>query len=337
MNYLTRILDKYKIKKTSELLNVSPGTVQRWVVLKKIPSEYTFDLMTLLEIPIDYSQFTYSQKNQYFTSKVVVNECILNIQNIIPDYQEYLFVEPSAGNGAFIGGILNIPRIIAMDIEPMHEGIIKQDYLTWLPDSKENKIIVFGNPPFGLRGHSALKFINHSAKFADYVCFILPQLFESDGKGSPRKRVDKGFGLVYSKKIEGGEYSTPDSNKIKINCVFQIWKRGGNNIINNIQNILNTPNIKIYSLSDGGTPGTTRNKEYLNKCDMYLPSTCFGADKMKVYSSFEYLPGRKGYGVIFTDKILVDKAMNTDWTSVAFLSTNSAYNLRRSLIQSVFG
>lgn len=331
MDYLTRILDTYSVKKTSELLNVSAGTVQRWVLLKKVPSEYTFDLMNILCIPIDYSQFNYSQKNQYFTSKVVVNECILDIQNNIPNYQEYLFIEPSAGNGAFIG---NIPNILAMDIEPMHERVIKQDYLTWFPESKENKIIVFGNPPFGLRGHSALKFINHSAKFADYVCFILPQLFESDGKGSPRKRV-KGFELIFSKKIEGGEYSTPDSNKIRINCVFQIWKRGGNIIIPNINN--NIPKIKIYSLSDGGTPGTTRNKEYLSKCDIYLPSTCFGADKMKVYSSFHYLPGRKGYGVIFTDKILVDKAINTDWTSVAFLSTNSAYNLRSSLILSVFG
>jgi hypothetical protein len=334
MEYITRLLDENTIKKTSELLNVSAGTVQRWVLLKKVPSEYTFDLMNLLGIPIDYSQFTYSQKNQYFTDKEIVNECMQIIRNEIPNYQEYLFVEPSAGNGSFIGNILNIPRIIAMDVEPMNEKITKQDYLTWLPDSKENKIIVFGNPPFGLRGHSALKFINHSAKFADYVCFILPQLFESDGKGSPRKRVDKGFGLVYSKKIEGGEYSTPGLNKIKINCVFQIWKRGDNNNNTNIPNIPN--NIIIYSLSDGGTPGTTRNKELLNKCDIYLPSTCFGADKMKVYSSFEYLPGRKGYGVIFNDKKLVNKAMNTDWTSVAFLSTNSAYNLRRSLIQSVF-
>ena len=38
--------------------------------------------------------------------------------------------------------------------------------------------------------------LNHSNKFSDYVCFILPQLFESDGKGVPRKRV-KGFNLLH--------------------------------------------------------------------------------------------------------------------------------------------
>jgi hypothetical protein len=48
----------------------------------------------------------------------------------------------------------------------------------------------------------ALRFINHSNNFhAEYVCFILPQLFESDGKGVPRKRV-KGFNLIHSEKIE---------------------------------------------------------------------------------------------------------------------------------------
>ena len=47
-------------------------------------------------------------------------------------------------------------------------------------------------------------FINHSSKFADYVCFILPQLFESDGKGVPRKRV-KGLNLIHSEKLEDQE------------------------------------------------------------------------------------------------------------------------------------
>jgi len=36
--------------------------------------------------------------------------------------------------------------------------------------------------------------------FADYVVFILPQIFESDGKGVPRKRVE-GYNLTYSEKI----------------------------------------------------------------------------------------------------------------------------------------
>ena len=56
--------------------------------------------------------------------------------------------------------------------------------------------------------------------------------------------------------------------------------------------------IKIYSLSNGGTASTTRNKKMLNKCDVYLPSTCFGKENMKVYDSFEELPNKRGYGII---------------------------------------
>jgi hypothetical protein len=55
---------------------------------------------------------------------------------------------------------------------------------------------------------------------------------------------------------------------------------------------------------------------------------------MRVYDSFEELPNRKGYGIIFhtarEERISTSKAIA--WNQVSFLSTNSAYNLRTSLI-----
>ena len=73
-------------------------------------------------------------------------------------------------------------------------------------------------------------------------------------------------------------------------------------------------------------------------CDAYLPSTCFGKDNMKYYDSFDALPGRKGYGVVFNkDKEEnLKKFKNITWSDVAFLSTNSAYNLRSSQITNQF-
>ena len=96
-------------------------------------------------------------------------------------------------------------------------------------------------------------------------------------------------------------------------------------------------NIKIYSLSDGGTISTTRNKKMIDKCDIYIPSTCFGKENMKCYDDFEKLPNRRGYGIVFnTDKdIMLKKMLNIEWDKVAFLSTNSAYNLRSSQIYSL--
>ena len=92
--------------------------------------------------------------------------------------------------------------------------------------------------------------------------------------------------------------------------------------------------MKVYSLSDGGTPSTTRNKKMHNNCDIYLPSTCFGKENMKYYNSFESLPSRKGYGIVFLEnkEENIEKFKKIIWRDVAFLSTNSAYNIRSSQI-----
>ena len=93
--------------------------------------------------------------------------------------------------------------------------------------------------------------------------------------------------------------------------------------------------MRIYSLSDGGTPSSTRNKKMLNNCDIYLPSTTF--QKMKTFDSFEKLPHRRGYGiVVYQNKQKIKEIFKkNDWNKTAFSSTNSALNLRTSLIEQV--
>ena len=244
-----------------------------------------------------------------------------------------IYIEPSAGNGSFFN-ILPNNRKIGIDIEKFNNNeIIIEDYLKWEPmiDLKK-KYIVIGNQPFGLRGQLALKFINHSCKFADYVCFILPPLFESDGKGVPRKRV-KGLNLIYSEKLKSSDFEDPKGKKIKIQCIFQIWSKNHLNSNYDIKENINN-NIKIYSLSDGGTSSTTRNKKMFYKCDIYIPSTCYGKNNMKYYINFNDLPKRRGYGIVFNinKEENIEKFKSIIWSDIAFLSTNSAYNLRTSQI-----
>jgi hypothetical protein len=76
----------------------------------------------------------------------------------------------------------------------------------------------------------------------------------------------------------------------------------------------------------------------IDKCHIYLPSTCFGKENMKCYDSFEELPNKRGYGLIFNNNInkMIIKCKNINWQNISFLSTNSAYNLRTSLILSQF-
>jgi hypothetical protein len=323
---LIEVLKTHKLKWVAEELNLAQGTIKRWQELANVPPQYRFDLLRILSKDIDYSKYTSKEKDQFFTPPEVAEKCwkIFN-ENIVSE--GYTFIEPSAGDGSFLKFLPT--GSIALDIEPRAPTVMKQDYLSWLPP--DGKYVVFGNPPFGLRGHLALKFINHSAKFADYVCFILPQLFESDGKGSPRKRVAT-YNLIYSAKLSTKFY-TPERTDVEVNCVFQIWSKHQINDSLAIKKQDNTL-LSVYSLSDGGTASTTRNKDMLDKCDVYLPSTCFGKETMRVYSSFNELPNKKGYGLVFhrSKDEMIKKAREIDWGSVSFLSTNSAYNLRTSII-----
>lgn len=337
LEILTELLKTNKYSDISTSLNVAIGTVKRWIDLKNVPKAYTFELLKLANINIDYSQFSYKDKDQFFTPIKTAEYCYSKFITIIENYgdseKDYMFIEPSAGDGSFLK-ILPKDKRIGLDIEPKCNEVQKQDFLEWIPPVKV-KYTVIGNPPFGLRGQLALKFINHSSNFADYVCFILPQLFESDGKGVPRKRV-KGFYLLYSEKLNTS-FKSPEGKDINVECIFQVWskfhKNEEYNIIQNDSTI-----IKIYSLSDGGTPSTTRNKKMFYKCDAYLPSTCFGKDNMKYYSSFDTLPRKKGYGVVFNKnkEDNLKKFKNINWSTIAFLSTNSAYNIRSSQIINEF-
>ena len=334
LSLLEECLKKVSIKEFADKLNLCVGTIRRWIELKDVPIQYTFDLYKILSKEIDYSKYTSSLKDQFFTPKDLAKKCWETFNREVKiNTQEYTFIEPSAGDGSFLH---ILPKgSIGLDIESRSTGIKKQDYLTWKPTNTSTKYIVFGNPPFGLRGHLALNFINHSYSFADYVCFILPQLFESDGKGSPRKRVN-GYNLIYSEGLSAMFYS-PDNKEVKVNGVFQIWSKNTSNQKYTIKPN-SQENMKVYSLSDGGTIASTRNKAMIDKCDIYLPSTCFGKYNMKIYKKFEDLPGRKGYGVVFFTKKadMINKAETIDWTSISFLSTNSAYNLRTSIILDQF-
>jgi hypothetical protein len=336
---LQSVLKKYKLKELAILLNLAPGTITRWIELNDIPKHYEFDLLKLLGIKIDYSKYDTKLKDQFFTPVETAESCFKTFCQVIKEYgdnpDDYIYIEPSAGDGGFLS-VLPCDKTIALDIEPRNSNIIEQDYLDWKPNTTtKSKYTVFGNPPFGLRGHLALRFINHSYEFADYVAFILPQLFESDGKGVPRKRV-KGYNLIYSEKIVSNFYE-PDKSIVKINTIFQIWSKYHINDKYQIQN-LDTEKMKIYSLSDGGTASSTRNKNMIGNCDIYIPSTCFGKDNMRWYDSFEKLPGKKGYGIVFIQnkEEMLDKSKKIIWSDIAFLSTNSAYNLRSSQIYNLF-
>ena len=310
-------------------LNIVSGTAKRWESLQNVPEQYKIDLMRLCEIPIDYSQLSAREKDQFFTPEKTAENCIDILYNIIEengiDINEYIFIEPSAGKGVFLNYLPE--NTLAFDIEKFDNRVQVQDFFTWQPE-QDKKYIVVGNPPFGLRGQKALKFINKSLTFADFCAFILPPLFDSDGRGTPKKRINGN--LLYTGQCDS-KYNYPDGTATTVATIFQIWtslKNLGEEIKPNEKPI----GFQIYSLSDGGTPGSTRNKDKLYICDYYLPSTCFGENNVHLYDNFEDLPQRRGYGIIVSDNTLREKIQTIDWSKISFYSTNGASNLRSSLI-----
>jgi hypothetical protein len=316
----------------SNLLGVNKNTLRRWELLKSVPKNYQFDFMEILGIDIDYSNFEYKDKDQFFTKKTTVLKCIEILKNKLEelgvDENEYTFIEPSAGDGSFF---LELPeeRRIGLDIEPKNDKIVKNNFLNWHPES--GKYITIGNPPFGLRGNMALRFINHSSKFSDFTAFVLPQIFESTGKGNCMDRVE-GMNLIHSQKVDSDFYY-PNGENVSVNVIFQIWSK---NFKTDSQKLSTSDFIKIYSVSDGGTPSTTRNQNMWYNCDLYLPTTCF-QDKMKIYYNFDELPQKRGYGIVILKErdTIFNILSSTEWKEKSFVSTNGAYNLRFDLIEKV--
>ncbi len=331
------LLTIFTIQEIENQLSIHHGTTNRWLKQKKVPDNYFNDLNRLLGNKYQMKN-TYRQKDQFYTTKEISEYCynktLKILTNLQIDYSDYFFIEPSAGCCNFYNMLPKNKRI-GVDIEPKGElanELICSNYLDYLPE-KNKKYIVIGNPPFGLRGNLALRFINHSNKFADVVAFILPPLFDSTGKGVPMKRIDS-YKLAHSEKLPLNSFEYPDGTKIDIATIFQIWiKIKTENIKLDIKKTCKSI-IKVYSLSDGGTPSSTRNKNMLDKCDVYLPSTCFSG--MKAYDSFAELPNKRGYGIVLLQNkdLLRGKFFNViNWNEVAFLSTNSAVNLRTDLIE----
>ena len=311
-------------------LGLHPNTIARWIDNQNVPAHYTNDFARML------GQEGQAE-DQFFTKPAVAIQCLNTAMQVMKslgiDTSIYHFIEPSAGCGYFYD-ILPPNKRTGIDIEPLGCGLEQADFLLWEPPTYENNVVI-GNPPFGLRGHLALQFINHAAQFADVVAFILPQLFDSDGKGVPAKRVDSRLRLAYSQPLSSDAFILPDGTDIEISTIFQVWTAINHDRIKIKSRKTATQYIKIYSLSDGGTPASTRNKDMIGKCDLYLPSTCFKG--MQAYSAFDDLPNKRGYGIVIhkAKRDIKSVIKKHDWLQTAFPSTNGAINLRASLIEDV--
>jgi hypothetical protein len=158
--------------------------------------------------------------DKYYTKDEMVDLCMNQFEAHVSINNNDVFIEPSAGNGAFINRIKQLGECHFYDLEPEHPSISRQDYLLLDTSSFINKTVhVIGNPPFGRQSSLSIQFIKKSCSFASSVSFILPKSFK---KESLKKHIPLLFHLVYemdlpknSFLVNGVEHNVP--------CVFQIW------------------------------------------------------------------------------------------------------------------
>ena len=159
-------------------------------------------------------------KDQFYTKRSIAETCVKDILQTLPWSSTALWIEPSAGAGAFLG--IYGGETIALDLEPKAAGIVTQDFLKWTHVGKSKRLF-FGNPPFGRQGSIAKKFLRHACEQgADAMAFILPRSFM---KPSMYGCIPLNFHLVKQVELPKNSFEV-NKEPYDVPCVFQIWEKG---------------------------------------------------------------------------------------------------------------
>lgn len=272
--------------------------------------------------------------DQFFTKPEVAQYCYDNLLSFMAKDSanpvHYKFIEPSVGTGAFYN-LLPEGRKIGLDVMPLERGVIQQDFLTWSIQTNGYRYVTVGNPPFGYRAWLALAFMNHAATFSDYVGMILPMSFQSDGKGSPKHRV-KGLKLLHSELLPKDSFVDPYGKKVKINALWQVWKFGVNEKVEEKQC---SEWLDLFTVDE--RKERLCGQERMHEADFFLQRTFYN-EPPNLVESFSEVKYVCGYGlVIKKDKEKIIKLLEeTDWTKYSNLAAHncrhiSMYHIKRAL------
>jgi hypothetical protein len=167
----------------------------------------------------DTGKFRTNDKDQFYTCPQVAKRCIESVLKELPYTRQLLWIEPSAGAGAFLQPLDSTIKRIALDIDPKDPTTQQADFLTW--QAPQQPAVYFGNPPFGRQGSLARKFLAKAAVTAQVMAFILPRSFM---KPSMQTSIPLLFHLDYEKELEKNSFLV-NENPYDVPCVFQIWER----------------------------------------------------------------------------------------------------------------
>ncbi len=238
----------------------------------------------------------YSKKktlDKFYTKESVAIQCIKHLR--LTDYDT--IVEPSAGSGVFSNNILH-DNLIAIDLEPEHESITKQDWFEFQPKEDKGKTLIIGNPPFGLRNKLSKAFIEKSISFSSVqtIAMILPNVYKKYTLQSifPKEwRLKKIVCLPENAfTIDGKEYHVP--------CSFFIFdKSEGTNLMFNKEKYSKCEDFEWSNSKDadwfvmGASPSTVKsiNEVQPTNRGYYIKSTGISKEELKIKLENTYWDG----------------------------------------------
>lgn len=171
----------------------------------------------------DTGKFRKNMHDKYYTRPAIANACVERILSVWPDSVRYRWIEPSAGAGVFLAAAAQRGiTALGLDIAPPDGStILTADFLTWVPQPTQGKILLFGNPPFGSQGSRAKSFIAHGSSFCDRMALILPRSFM---KPSMSRAFPPAFHCCYSEELHEGSFEV-NGVVYSVPCVFQLWEK----------------------------------------------------------------------------------------------------------------
>ncbi|MDR3128379.1 MAG: hypothetical protein LBT99_03545 [Bifidobacteriaceae bacterium] len=212
--------------------------------------------------------------DQFYTNPDIASLCIDRSINTFIQlgycFDNLQFLEPSAGEGAFIQAVKKFGKSFAFDLDPKNKSIFKIDFLNdnisqkninkkllKLPSRK--KLITIGNPPFGNRSKLAIRFINKAFEYSDTVAFIVPLMFQ---KYSAQSKIRTEAKLVFDTKIPSNSFLY-EGKEYNVRCCWQIWTLR-NSKLQNIR-IKTSPITKHPDFEMWQYNNTPEAKKYFNK------------------------------------------------------------------------
>ncbi|MCK4738324.1 MAG: hypothetical protein KAT46_00100 [Deltaproteobacteria bacterium] len=272
--------------------------------------------------------------DQFFTHPDVAKKCweSLNAYMISDgaDLSHYKFIEPSAGLGSFYDLLPNTRRI-GIDVDSFRKDYVRSDFLSWTPKKNGHVYACVGNPPFGYRAWLALMFLNHAAKFSDYVGFILPMGFQSRGKSNLIDRV-KGLHLVHSSILPRDSFIDVDGKSVKINALWQIWAKKTNVKKQQIKTCNQYIDLFTVDMRKERLCGQKR----IHEADFFLQRT-FYSEPPKLVASFDQVKYVCGYGIVIkhSKRKVLHVLKNADWLHHSNLASHNCRHISMCHIRAV--